>query len=287
MVTTTLRALAACCFAAAAFVFAASTNAVRSVLATRDGDVAVTGVSTAYLGVETLTTSVTEEDGVVELARITNNASEPLTLDLDVFLGFGLVEEDPFDEQLAPSASTTLSVSCEPETGAGTTTVSILIEEAVGTSTAIVDVSHSIDVQRDCSASPGPGPMDGFSLVAASDVSANTSPSGQRQTFSFALEAPIQAFSHVEIGLSDPQNSGVNYNQGFWQSDLVIESGTGSVWYPDGARLIYMIGGGDSAGDTISVSIGSFETGGPAGPFTVTFTRQDTGQQASATFDVV
>ena len=119
---------------------------------------------------------------------------------------------------------------------------------------------------------------------SAENVGSAVSPGDERQTFTFTPGADFNS-GQLRIDLSNAQGNGVDYMADYWP-DLQVESGSGSVWYEQSTHEIVYQNGGESAGETIRISIGDYGTDATGGPYTVEFTRTDTSDTYSTDFQI-
>ncbi|WP_293029876.1 hypothetical protein [Natronococcus sp.] len=267
---------------------AAPTFGFISISADRGVSVGTADDEEAYLGVETVDTVVSGPNGAETVLVMTNNADEELSIDADVTIHEpGLEEESGFDDTLSPGEETTYAVTCEPGTGAGETELEVTVDSATGDGISVEELERSFAIVRDCPGRSDPGPPDGtgFDSVAVDDVSRSVSPSEERQQFRFRLAENRKAHEEIEIGLSDPEGSGVDYTETFRDDDLEVVEGAGAVQESDGT-LVYQVAPQDGHDDEIVLEVGGYATDGDGGPYEVTFTRSDTDETAIESFEI-
>ncbi|WP_135365694.1 hypothetical protein [Halosimplex halophilum] len=244
---------------------------------------------TAFLEVENLGNTVDKKNQATDILRLRNNFDEALSLDVSVDPGSGLKEENGFATTVsANGGATTYSVSCDGNSGGGSTEVTVTVTSADGQSVAVQDAAYTFAIQRNCpgnGSGGGGGSGSGFDSIYAEDVSPYVQPGEERQTFSFVLAGNRKPNEQVSINLSDPRGNGVDYDQTLWNEDIRIESGSGSVW-ANGDSIVYQVSSQDKKGDTIELSVGSYATDGNGGPYDVTFTREDTGETGTTQFEI-
>jgi hypothetical protein len=282
------RRAALACLGSGALAMGLSSSAFSSVDAERtvSVDVVREGES-AYLEIENLNNTVDKKNSGTDILRLRNNFDQQLTLDITVDPGTGIKRESGFTTDVAGNGgTTTFSASCDGNSGGGQTEVTVAVNSANGSSVSVRDASFTFSIQRNCPGNTGGGgPGSGFDSIFAEDVSPYVQPGEERQTFSFVLAKNRKPNEQVSIDLSDPRDSGANYDQTFNDGDIEIESGSGSIWTSDNS-IVYQVSSSDKKGDTIELSVGSYATDGNGGPYDVTFTRKDTSETGTTQFEI-
>ncbi|WP_049922024.1 hypothetical protein [Halopiger djelfimassiliensis] len=281
-----IHKFAVLCIVAGAVLTSGPAFGFGSLAADRGIGIAVTDNENAYLTVEPIDTVVTDQNDPEEVIRITNNFDETLALETDVRIrDDGLEEASSFDGELPAGEGTTYAVTCKPGSGSGTTRLEVTVRSASGKRTAVDGVTETITVQRDCPGRSPPGQASGFDSIDASDVSGFVDAGEERQEFRFTLAGSRQPNEQIEIDLRDPRDDGVDYDGTFYDGDVRVERGHGTVW-TSGDSLVYQVSSKDKHADEIVLSAGSYATDGDGGPYDVVFTRRDTNEAGTTQFEI-
>ncbi|WP_254521418.1 hypothetical protein [Natrinema caseinilyticum] len=269
---------------------AGPTFGFSSLAADRGVQVDTTNDPMAYLG-------IVDNSGSVD-ADIQNSNGNSLLYYLDDNVGvFSSSDMITADVVAFDGSPTGLNATVEPASGSNDYVVSVSCGSsnlnAQGTATVdiVADGAARVELQRttvnqiDVNCRGGGNPGSGFNSVSASDVSGFVQPGDERQTFSFVLAGNRKPNEQIEIDLSDARDNGINYDQTFWDGDVRIESGQGSVW-TSGDSIVYQVSSQDKRGGEIVISAGSYATDGNGGPYEASFTRVDTGEIGTDQFQI-
>jgi len=172
----------------------------------------------------------------------------------------------------------------------GTTTAFFSPNEANPGDTFYLYASAGDDADR-ISAEVVDSAFNGFGPVSADDLDVNTD--GQPQDFQFNLDGSLAAGESVTINLDDAQSrtgSGRNFQVDYQDATGSATNGAVTVDATSESTTVEFTASGQIAdGTTVTVSLSNVDAGNNGGqndPYTVTFTRSDSGAATETTFGV-
>ncbi|MFC6729093.1 hypothetical protein ACFQDG_10615 [Natronoarchaeum mannanilyticum] len=277
---------------------AGSTFGFTTVAADRVTAASVAEDQNAYLGVESVGSAgqLRSDSEPVRVGTLTNNLGASMTID-DVVVDNinGSTNADVLTvsaprrgTSIAQGGSTDVHVECAQKQQLGQREVQFRVTEASSQTVSIAEVTFTATIDIQCQKGRNK-PGNGFASVSVEDVDSYTSPGQERQTIRFTPSSKLQPNSEVIIDVSEPHPSAVDYEAppSNWP-DVYVEQGQGSVTYDSGTEsFIYQAGSNDRGGNEIMLSIGEYGTSQASSSHQVSITRQDSGEQALAVFDVV